>query len=379
MIEDYIFYLILLISSFLMVLEGLKKLREKRIIYQQRLSHLIMTIITAISTYFTFTNMWDFAEARVITSILLLVFTTFMVYTIRKLMISKKYTIFNLSQSKAAEMVGTVLVELGLDFSRIDENENSIYTFQDSKATIKIKETLLSSENIELMFQHSYDFSFTDEFIDILRGIIEVEFPMKRSRRGVIEIITGVGLSVLAVVLFTMNVPLYDTYVNKQVANDFDFIYSYGFHGKSVMNTYTNTYTKDLQMASVRTTIVFTKEEKDRILAELFSIDILNYPVSFPEYINITPISNYTLEVGIFQKKKTVNWTSNNIPIKSINLDGSYIYFEDKDAYQMIQLMNLVKLIEEIIQSKKEYQDLPQGIVGYAYYNLTEEFICISN
>ncbi len=158
---------------------------------------------------------------------------------------------------------------------------------------------------------------------------------------------------------------------SKESGESFNFILRYGIQEKNILNTYDGTFTKDLVTAGAITTkLELSEEEKKSILDEMIKIDIFSYSNDFKEYICITPCSGYSLEINFNGKKKTLNWSGNNIPLKGIDPDEkdaekAVKYIENNETKPILDLVRLERRIERIIENKSEYKLLPEPRGGY--------------
>ena len=140
--------------------------------------------------------------------------------------------------------------------------------------------------------------------------------------------------------------------------SSFNLIFKYGVGARNVLNTFEQTYTKDMVIdSSITADLSLTKEELDTIYQKMTEIDFFDYPdtfsvVSDAEEIvgTITPYSSYYFKVEYDSNLKELWWNDNIFP--------DY----DEEAHK---LRELIKLIREIIESKEEYKNLPPPTGGY--------------
>lgn len=140
--------------------------------------------------------------------------------------------------------------------------------------------------------------------------------------------------------------------------DNFDFILKYGYEGRSVLNTYDDTYTKE---GSPIIKMKLSKDEMETILSEMQKIDIFNYPESFPAYLHWSlPVKQY-LEITYKGHKKIIAWTIDNMPPSTINVETGEVSFEDKYRdNEVLILSGVVRKIIEIIEANPEYRKLPE-------------------
>lgn len=139
---------------------------------------------------------------------------------------------------------------------------------------------------------------------------------------------------------------------------NFNVIFKYGVDAKNVLNTYDNTFTKDMVIdPNITTTLVLSSQELDAIYQKMIEIDFFAYPNSFavPTDPNgctgaVTPASTYRFDVVAGDTRKTLVW-------------GDYITNPDDQASK---LRELIRLIKTLIQARDEYKQLPQPRGGYA-------------
>ena len=147
-------------------------------------------------------------------------------------------------------------------------------------------------------------------------------------------------------------------YTSTSINSNFDFILKYGYEGRSVLNTYNDTYTKE---GSPIIKMELSKDEMETILNEMQKIDIFNYPEAFPAYMHVNiPVKQY-LEVTFKGQKKTIAWSLDNMPPFGINIETNEVIIEDKyKDNEVIILDRMTNMIIRIIEAKDEYKKLPE-------------------
>src|SRR5690606_32110144 len=123
---------------------------------------------------------------------------------------------------------------------------------------------------------------------------------------------------------------------------DFNFILEYGVLNKNRLNTFDQTYKKDLVMdGEVTTKLILTKEEMEIIFKMMKRIDLFNYPEEIEGRVML-PASGYRFEIQYRGKLKTIHWRGefHNMPRDN-------------------QFEELTKLILDTIESKESYKLLP--------------------
>jgi len=136
---------------------------------------------------------------------------------------------------------------------------------------------------------------------------------------------------------------------------DLNFKFSYGVGGKNVLNTFDNTYTKDLIIDGT-ITVPFSLSESDfqQIITKMLQIDFFSYPDTFlistgDTVCYITPHSTYNFEVNYKSNIKHLYWSDS-------------IVSQDSSA---VKLREFINLIVDIIQSNPMYSHLPPARAGY--------------
>lgn len=145
----------------------------------------------------------------------------------------------------------------------------------------------------------------------------------------------------------------------KRISNEirFNLIFKYGVGAKNELNTFAATYTKDMIIdPPITTNIYLSKEEMDTILNKITEINFFDYPDKFTTSIPageglgmVTPYSSYYFKVEYGSKFKELLWEDN-------------ITNKDEKADKMREL---VKVIKDIVEYKKEYRKLPAPRGGY--------------
>jgi hypothetical protein len=139
--------------------------------------------------------------------------------------------------------------------------------------------------------------------------------------------------------------------------SDFNFIFKYGVTGRTTLDTYQGTYTKDMVMdPDITIELKLSQEEMDSIYQKMVEIDFFKYPDEFSVSVpvserkaEVTPYSTYFFQVTYGDKTKELLWHD-----KIMNPD------EKAD-----KLKGLINFIINIIESKEEYKALPKANGGY--------------
>jgi len=137
--------------------------------------------------------------------------------------------------------------------------------------------------------------------------------------------------------------------------NDFNFnlLFRYGVGAKNELNTFEDTYTKDMVVdPSVTIRLVLSDAELEQIGQKMVEMGFFDYPEEFPlrTDVLITPRMDYYIKVANASIVKEVSWTSNSMLENSVQNS----------------LFQLVDLIRGIIEQKPEYESLPSARGGYS-------------
>lgn len=128
----------------------------------------------------------------------------------------------------------------------------------------------------------------------------------------------------------------------------FNLIFKYGVEAKNELNTFAQTYTKDMVMdPSITTKFKLTDSELAGIYQKLNDLKLFNESTKpIERNVRITPCSSYYLKVQTNSEQKELSWD---------NCRGRI-----SDKFQ--QFTNYVI---QIIESKEEYKKLPTSLGGY--------------
>jgi hypothetical protein len=137
---------------------------------------------------------------------------------------------------------------------------------------------------------------------------------------------------------------------------DFNVKLRYGISARNELNTFQNTYTKDLILdGTITVPFVLSDQEFQQIRNKMDEIGFVSYPDTFLAVTTDTiiqmvqPYPTYDFEVKL------------NSSIKHLYWDDEII----NQNTQAIKLRELIKLIRTIIESKPEYSQLPPARGGY--------------
>ena len=141
------------------------------------------------------------------------------------------------------------------------------------------------------------------------------------------------------------------------VKSNFNFIFKYGvgtnpYGALNELNIFEGIYIRDMVVdPPITVKLVLTQEELEEIYQKMVNIDFFNYPRRFPKdpNIGVSPCVRTYFKVSYNFTIKKVEWTDES-------------YFEG-DTRQNID--ELLILIRDILESKEEYQNLPEPQAFY--------------
>jgi hypothetical protein len=137
---------------------------------------------------------------------------------------------------------------------------------------------------------------------------------------------------------------------------DFNLKFAYGIGAKNVLNTFQNTYTKDLILdGTTKVPFFVSEEELHQIKNKMDEIGFFSYPDTFIAVTtdsighHISPYATYDFEVQRDSAVKHLMWMDAIVNQNS----------------QAIKLRELISLVRIVIESKPEYSKLPAAKGGY--------------
>ncbi|KUO53044.1 MAG: hypothetical protein APF76_12770 [Desulfitibacter sp. BRH_c19] len=143
---------------------------------------------------------------------------------------------------------------------------------------------------------------------------------------------------------------------NNDLPKDFNFLLRYGVKGRNVLNTFENTYIKDLVDAGTITIkMTLDKSEMREIYEKMLEVDIFSYPNNFeplePHLVKKVgfPNSTYELIIEMDGNKKEVYWDT---PVITETIEEE-------------MLRDLIYFIVYIVELKEEFKKLPAHVSGY--------------
>ncbi len=141
------------------------------------------------------------------------------------------------------------------------------------------------------------------------------------------------------------------------VQREFNIDMRYGVSLRNELNTYANTYTKDLIVdGTITVPFMLTDEEIDMIRERVTAIGFMSYPdtlvTPYADSIVVvtSPVMQYNVTVTLLGAKKTVYWKDLPFVQPTPRADS---------------LAALVTLVMTIVESKTEYKRLPPASGGY--------------
>lgn len=135
----------------------------------------------------------------------------------------------------------------------------------------------------------------------------------------------------------------------------FNILVKFGIYARNELNTFNDTFTKDLILDGTATTrLVLSQTDFDSIESRMLSIDIFSYPDTFVVQHSDTvgffiPYQTYALKVKVDSRWKDLFWKDSII---SSDPRGT----ELREAFEFIR---------RLVASKPEYGQLPPARGGY--------------
>jgi hypothetical protein len=137
--------------------------------------------------------------------------------------------------------------------------------------------------------------------------------------------------------------------LREEKPNDFAFSLKYGVTASNELNTYDNTYTKDLVVDGTETTdMVLSNEEIEVIYEKFRSADVLSLPEEKGGSPCTEPYNRYELSMTVDGEEYNLKWDTS---------------CESTALNRWEETMNFIN--REIIYPKDEYQSLPEPTGGY--------------
>lgn len=139
------------------------------------------------------------------------------------------------------------------------------------------------------------------------------------------------------------------------VARHFNMSLKYGVDARNELNTFTDSFTKDLILDGIATTkLVLSPEELDTLEARFLAIDIFSYPDTFVAQHGdtvraVTPYMTYVLKLTRDERQKALYW------------EDALISSDPRAT----ALRSVFAFVRTLVQGRPEYQSLPPVRGGY--------------
>lgn len=155
-------------------------------------------------------------------------------------------------------------------------------------------------------------------------------------------------------------------------AGTFTFVLKYGVNAKNVLDTANDRFTKDLVGDTVTTALALTDAELEQIQNKLVEIDFWNVE-KYPAYFTVPdakcrtmPHSSISFVVTEGSVVKELTWQDMSAKRNCSSGRGSRTQAPSEPEYLPAeQLRELVRLIQQIVESKPEFQRLPPAKGAY--------------
>jgi len=152
--------------------------------------------------------------------------------------------------------------------------------------------------------------------------------------------------------------------IESKIPDNFNFNISFGFYGKNNINTYSNTFTKDLIEAGTEAIDFIIPPEKIREIYEAFlESKIYELPddinaevenIEGKEYTSWEPFDSYTL-----------TYTYDNVTRTIVCEDGGPWYADSGPTDSRNRLVKFVGIITDYIYSTEVFQNMSSSVGGY--------------
>ncbi len=166
------------------------------------------------------------------------------------------------------------------------------------------------------------------------------------------KLIFSIVIVTVFAALFLANIQLQVRYVPPRKNTDFNVQFRYGVTARNELNTFNNTYTKDMILdPPITVWLSLSDEEISKIKQQVFEIDFFSLPETVPiraDGRRVTPQTDFYLKVQNGSAVKEISWSTNSEP-----------NMMEKNLSQ------LASLIETIVEGRPEFRDLPPANGGY--------------
>ncbi|OEF97419.1 hypothetical protein [Desulfuribacillus alkaliarsenatis] len=196
------YYLIGLLLAVFIFIAGIDKFHQKGVYSHPRFLAIIIIGLSAVPVFIDFNNVWEDVPNRGRVILVLIVFATVLIYALKRELTSRRYTIYNIEEASALELVEQILIDLDVPFKReVDNFNNDVYNINDCKAKITVKNQALSDADKDVIITHTYDFPEIEHFTDALILNVLERYP-DHKYKGVWEMAIGVGLFILVAAFY---------------------------------------------------------------------------------------------------------------------------------------------------------------------------------
>lgn len=166
------------------------------------------------------------------------------------------------------------------------------------------------------------------------------------------KMVFGIVIGIFLITFIVANIQLQYRYVPPRKSNDFNILFKYGVTARNELNTFDNTYTKDMIIdPPVKIWLYLSDDEMNQIKQKIVEIDFFNLPETLPLRSDggfVTPQDDFYIKVQNGSAVKEVSWSSNS-EVNSIEQN----------------LTQLANLLTGIVEQRPEYRDLPPPNGGY--------------
>ena len=158
----------------------------------------------------------------------------------------------------------------------------------------------------------------------------------------IVVAVAAIALALIGYLVFKPNTSL------PKNPSDFNFIFKYGVGAKNELNTFNQTFTKDMIVDTpITINLKLTDDEVKSVFEKINDLKLFdrNYPPA-AEGIEVTPCDNYYLMIQTGDTQRELLWNDCRGEIKD-------------------QRKEFTDYVKQIIESKEEYKKLPEPSGGY--------------
>ncbi|MDG5786185.1 hypothetical protein QA612_01690 [Evansella sp. AB-P1] len=136
----------------------------------------------------------------------------------------------------------------------------------------------------------------------------------------------------------------------KEMPEDFDFVLKYGYEARNIINTYENTYTKNMIMdEDITIGMSLSNEEREWIYEKMVNADILNSAENASEIQCADPHEKNELTLTLDGEAYEREWITS--------------YCQSRPDNKLKKLTEAIH--REMIMMKEEYKELPEPTGAY--------------